>query len=309
MTRLATRPPHCPSVGCWSTPLGSRGYKTDPSTLALSFSDGPPPPNQALGQTSRDSPWPSRRCKLSGEDREPGLPGAPSPTFGPAVRPAPNPFPPLAPPRSPKLQFATGLRPASRPLPPRAPPRVQFLLWPRLAPVAPPAAPPSYPPRALAPPPAPPSAPAARPTHFWPRPALPPRVLRPPHVSSLLPARRSGWAARELLGTARWSRVAIRQRPQAAVRGCWWWAAASPGWERRRGSAAAPPCRPCGFWRPQPVPVAASARSAASVTACPGAPSRNSFPEPLPGTQSVLRELCRLLAGPASRVMRPGTVI
>lgn len=177
MTRLATRPPHCPSVGCWSTPLGSRGYKTDPSTLALSFSDGPPPPNQALGQTSRDSPWPSRRCKPSGEDREPGLPGAPSPTFGPAVRPAPNPFPPLAPPRSPKLQFATGLPPglapsstsgpAPSPVPPLAPPRARsstrspaFLPAPRPSSTSSPAFRPSRAPHPLL---APPCAPAPRP--------------------------------------------------------------------------------------------------------------------------------------------------
>lgn len=185
---------------------------------------------------------------------------------------------------------------APPPVPPSAPPRAPFLFWPHPAPPstsgpAPSARPrPVSPPRALSPCPplAPPSAPPRAPSPL--QTPAPPRVPGQLRVSSRLSEPPSGGDARELPWTARCSRVTVRRRPLAAARGCWWWAVASRGWVRRRGSAATRPFRTCGFWRPRPAPVAASARSAASVTALPellpGTPSRTPFPEPNPCRQS-----------------------
>lgn len=133
----------------------------------------------------------------------------------------------------------------------------------------------------------------ARPAPPFPAPSPPPRpasgLLRELQTSRLLGSPRTA-------RIGRWRRPAASGRLRAAP-GCWWWAAASRGWARRRDSAATPLSRTCGSWRPRPAPGAASARSAASVTAPPGAP---------PGTQPVARELagphqpCAQLTGPAA---------
>lgn len=171
--------------------------------------------------------------------------------------------PPLAPPLAPS---SSG--PAPRP----------FHLWPRPSPLTPFLWPHPSPLSSSGPAPrplSPPAPPLAFPPLALPRPLSHP--LSPPLLTSL-PGSTNLQAAGTLgnrPGRWRCSRVVVRRRPRAAARGCWWWAAASRGWGRRRGSAATRPSHTFGFWRPRPAPVAASARSTASVTTSPGTPSRS----------------------------------